>query len=116
MLGVVFAPGGRARGEGVALALVARALGKSLLVLLLLCTMHDGEGVSHDTGMKAAVAASLMFMMSSPVLSSLLSFCLQGATAIVSTIKRQYLMQPEVGSAYTKVVKTRLVANTIKAR
>lgn len=25
-----------------------------LLVLLLLCTMHDGEGVSHDTGMKAA--------------------------------------------------------------
>ncbi|CAM9091443.1 unnamed protein product, partial [Ectocarpus sp. 6 AP-2014] len=39
-----------------------------------------------------------------------------GTTAIVSTIKRQYLMQPEVGSAYTKVVKTRLVANTIKAR
>lgn len=40
----------------------------------------------------------------------------KGTTAIVSTIKRQYLMQPEVGSAYTKVVKTRLVANTIKAR
>ncbi|CAM9799515.1 unnamed protein product [Pylaiella littoralis] len=39
-----------------------------------------------------------------------------GSTAIVSTIKRQYLMQPEVGPAYTKVVKTRLVANTIKAR
>lgn len=39
-----------------------------------------------------------------------------GPTAIVSTIKRQYLMQPEMGRSYTNLVKRRLVSNTIRER
>ncbi|CAN0185685.1 unnamed protein product, partial [Ascophyllum nodosum] len=39
-----------------------------------------------------------------------------GTTAITGTIKRQYLMQPEMGNSYTNLVKRRLVSNTIKER
>ncbi|CAM9740349.1 unnamed protein product, partial [Sphacelaria rigidula] len=39
-----------------------------------------------------------------------------GSTAIAATIKRQYLMQPEMGSSYTNLVKRRLVSNTMKER
>lgn len=39
-----------------------------------------------------------------------------GGTAIAATIKRQYLMQPEMGNSYTNLVKRRLVSNTMKER
>lgn len=39
-----------------------------------------------------------------------------GPTAVAATIRRQYLMQPEVGSTYERMNKHRLVSNTIRER